>query len=152
MTRVLADAELILSVFQENEHTKDAEILLTDIMSSEQIELYITDLCLDKINYHNHQIAKEIAKKFRDNILSYDNCLIEEQVIKTTKYTRDFECAVEAEVAIANNIRIVVTHKSQDFSTATLNSAATLDLVTVNDLIFDLEELLLELFLSLLAG
>lgn len=132
--RVLVDAELILSALQENEHTKDAEILLTDIMSSEQIELYITDLCLDKIGYYDKYTASLLKEKFRGNVLPYDNCLIEEEVIKAAKYTRDFEREVEAAWAITNNIDIVVTHKPQDFLTSGLF------VKTVNDLQTDIFE------------
>ena len=132
--RFLVDAELILSAFQENKYTRDAEILLTEIMSSEQIELYITDLCLDKIGYYNKCTASSLKEKFRGNVLPYDNCFIKKEVVKAAKYTRDFECEVEAAWAITNNIDIVVTHKPQDFLTSGLF------VKTVNDLQTDILE------------
>ena len=116
MMRVLADAELILSAFQENEHTKDAEVLLADIMSSKQIELYITDLCLEKISYYDKYTANVLKEKFGSNILPYDNCFIEEEILKAAKDTRDFECAVEVAWAKANNIDAIVTYKPQNFN------------------------------------
>ncbi len=145
--RVLVDAELILSAFQENEHTKNAEVLLTNIMSSEQIKLYITKLCIDKIRLEDKRriipdeegIARSLEEKFRNHLIPYNNCLIEEQVFKSIGNTRDFECAVETACAYAMNIGAVVTHKPQDFSAADLLAWTVNDLRTIillNDFIW----------------
>ena len=133
MMRVLVDAELILSAVYENEHTPDAEILLTHIMPSEQIELYITELSLGKIR----SLGKESAASFLEEnfrIIKFNYCLWREQIFKSIG-TRVSECALEVDIAIANNIRTVVTHKTEDFCSADL-------LVwTVNDLLEGLNDL-----------
>ena len=126
--RVLVDYSVILNAFiYKNEHTPDAEMLLTDIMPSEQIELYITELSLGKIrSLGKDAIANRIEEEnFR--IIKFHNCLDREQIFE---FMRTGElCALEVHCALANNIRTVVTHKPEDFCSFDLTDAWT-----VNDL------------------
>ncbi|TBR56661.1 hypothetical protein B4U84_28905 [Westiellopsis prolifica IICB1] len=123
MMKVLADAELILEWFlNRNEYAKDAERLLEKV-ESRQIELYITQLCLDKVRSEDKFQAKPdaigggIASYLEDkgNVIPYDDCRISIEVFQSIENTRDFECAVETACAIACGVA-VVTHKPEDFA------------------------------------
>lgn len=130
MIKVLADAELILEFFlNRNEYAQDAERLL-EMVESGQIELYITELCLDKVRSEDKfrakpdamgsDIAGGLEKKFFGYVIPYNNCLIGEQVFQSIENTRNFECAVETACAIAEGVGAVVTHKREDFAACDL--------------------------------
>jgi hypothetical protein len=141
MMKVLVDAELILEFFlNRNEYAKDAERLLEKV-ESRQIQLYITQLCLDKVRSEDKfrakpdakdgGIAYDLEKIFSGYVIPYDDCLIGEQVFQSIENTRNFECTVEKACAKAFEVGAVVTHKPEEFAGSGLLVWSVTELLTI---------------------
>ena len=135
--RFLADADLVLESFKrDSNYVQDADQLL-EIAESGQVQIYITDKCLEGIRCHIKQYAdnqkvneitswiKKIFKviSIEDSKLNIFGEIIEQ--VSLQNYDSRFEIAY----AIFLNLDAIVTHKPEKFTGINITVLSVCDLL-----------------------
>jgi predicted nucleic acid-binding protein len=114
MMKILADADILLELFLNRRGKIDAARTLIDMAQSRQIQLYVTDLCLQKLHvYLDHfriqSPEKAIARlkhTCKRSILTINRHLIEAARLSPLD---DFEAALEVACASHAQLDAIVT-------------------------------------------
>lgn len=119
--KVLVDAELFYRFFKFNLF-EDLFTCLMELKESEQIEIYITDLCLYKLRSDEKEILKQTAdilsstyKVLPAYISDFEYLYKQEKKLFTAKSLRVFESDVEIYCASVYSCDAIVTHKPEDW-------------------------------------
>ncbi|MFP4100450.1 PIN domain-containing protein [Coleofasciculus sp.] len=123
--RVLIDTNVILDYLLEREpFLQDAELLFQAI-GSEQVIGYVTATTLTDIFYiarRQTQSVEQARQVVSITLAVMEICPVDRAVLEValTSGIRDFEDAVQAACAIAQNLDAIVTRDTEDFSNATV--------------------------------
>lgn len=138
--RVLVDADLVLERFlQRSKFLEKAKNLFKQILVSENLEAYITDIGLEKIAKISSKLAtknkinaesliiNQLQNKYKFKVFKVDQDILN----KARKFDLiDFESAVELTCAIAGNFDGIITEYSPKFG----NYINLVDILSVTEL------------------
>lgn len=124
--RILADADLVLEfLLQRSTFAEDAHKLLMEIAKFPEVEIYITDKCLQRAQLElqdkkNDQTSEHIVNSIVDmldgRIIKINNSIKE----KARNYSlKDFDSAEEVACAIEMQLNTIVTQNPQNFDGST---------------------------------
>ena len=139
--KILVDADWILELFVNRyQYRKEAKKLFDILQNQSLIEVYATELCLDKISSFidkkDLQLTQDTLSYIRElldnRILYFDNNLRD---YARNLYIRDFESAIEVALAKKEKMQAIITLNPENFAGA-------------NFPIFSSEELLVRLSLE----
>lgn len=116
--KVLADADVLLECFiNRGRFIEDAERLLTEIEQSQQIEVYVTDKCLKRIQL-------ELGERLGEDAVLYVKKILHNRIIEISKSIRDeartyclpdFDSAEEVVCAKTEQLNAIVTLNPKNF-------------------------------------
>lgn len=124
--KILVDSDWILELLvNRHQYAQEAEKLLTMLNKRSPAQIYITELCLDKINSF---LGKEDSQLVQDAVLWVKN-LVNNRILPFSNDVRDyasnlpikdFESAVEVAIARKENIGAIITLNPEIFTGANL--------------------------------
>ncbi|BAZ71232.1 cyclic nucleotide-regulated ABC bacteriocin/lantibiotic exporter (plasmid) [Fischerella sp. NIES-4106] len=123
--RVLADGDLLLEFFANRKGRVEAAEKLLEMVQSQQIEMYVTDQCLDKLRFYlskgDAQFGEDTISKIEAMLEGYILPISQNLIQKALTYPLpDFESAVEMVCATAMNLDAIITQNQHNFAEATL--------------------------------
>ncbi|MEM8719041.1 MAG: hypothetical protein AAGE84_06990 [Cyanobacteria bacterium P01_G01_bin.39] len=124
--KILVDNDWVLELFvYRQQYIEQAEKLLKLLQDKPQVEVYATELCLDKIRsfvgHNDSQLGYDavswVKQKFNNRLLPFD---IDIRDNASSLSIKDFESAVEVAIAQKNNIAAIITLNPEIFAGANL--------------------------------
>lgn len=124
--KILVDSDWVLELFVNREQYRtEAEKLLDLLKSQSQVEVYATELCLDKIKSFlgcdDMQLGQDavswVRQKFNNRLLPFD---LDIRDFASNLAIKDFESAVEVAIAQKENMGAIITLNPEIFADANL--------------------------------
>ncbi|KOP26253.1 hypothetical protein AMR41_11435, partial [Hapalosiphon sp. MRB220] len=143
--RVLADGDLLLEFFANRKGRVEAAEKLLEMVQSQQIEMYVTDQCLDKLRFYlskgDAQFGEDTISKIEAMLEGYILPISQNLIQKALTYPLpDFESAVEMVCATAMNLDAIITQNQHNFAEATLPIWSVDELLKQQQLVEILEQ------------
>ncbi len=144
--KVLIDADIPLELFLNRSGlVENAETLLIKIAQSEQIEMYISDLCFNKFHFY---LSKEDIKLTEDMVYKVKEIFsghiipVTPTIIKQARKSplADFDSAIEVVSAISKGCGAIVTNNCSNFIGSNFSILSVDDLIIRQSFLRLLEE------------